>query len=60
MARILWIQAVWRIMGLRLSQLLRRDGKGLREKLAKYEMTRQVYGQCLWQGRCDEGRQRRP
>ncbi len=50
-ARARWIQATWRVAGLRLSLLLNPEREVLLEKLIKYRVTRQVYGQCLRQGR---------
>ncbi len=49
-ARARWLQATWRIPGLRLSLALARDRQDLLEKLVKYQVTRRIYGQYLWPG----------
>ncbi len=49
-ARARWLQAVWRIAGLRLSLAVTRDREAVREKLMKYQVTRRLYGHYLRRG----------
>ncbi len=49
-ARARLVQAVWRIMTLRLTLPLAREKAPLEEKLLKYRVTRQVYADWIRQG----------